>query len=44
MLYNARKAVDAKAVIDQGLAVYPDSRMLLQDLDMAKKALREKRS
>jgi hypothetical protein len=44
MLYNARKAMDAKAVVDQGLAVYPDSRMLQQDLDIAKKALRESRS
>jgi hypothetical protein len=44
MLYNARKARDAKAVIDQGLQVYPDSRMLLQDLDLAKKALRGSRS
>jgi hypothetical protein len=40
LLYNARRPVDAKAVIDQGLQVYPDSRMLLQDLDLAKKALR----
>jgi hypothetical protein len=44
MLYNARKAVDAKAVIDQGLQVYPDSRMLLEDLNLAKKALRGSRS
>jgi len=44
MLYNARRAVDAKAVIDQGLLVYPDSRMLLQDLDLARKALRGSRS
>lgn len=44
LLYNARKARDARAVIDQGLLVYPDSRMLLQDLDLAKKALRGGRS
>jgi hypothetical protein len=44
MLYNARKTVDAKAVIDQGLQVYPDSRMLLEDLNLAKKALRGSRS
>ncbi len=44
MLYNARKPVDARAVIDQGLQVYPDSRMLLEDLDLAKKALRGGRS
>jgi len=44
LLFNARKAADAKAVIDQGLAVYPDSRMLQQDLDIAKKAIRENRS
>ena len=43
-LFNARKAVDAKALIDQGLAVYPDSRMLQQDLDIAKKALKGNRS
>ncbi len=43
-LFNARKPVDAKAVIDQALAVYPDSRMLLQDLDIAKKAIRDSRS
>ncbi len=44
LLYNARRAVDAKAVIDQGLQVYPDSRTLLQDLDLARKALRGSRS
>jgi hypothetical protein len=44
VLFNARKAVDAKAVIDQGLAVYPDSRMLQQDLDLARKAIRNSRS
>jgi hypothetical protein len=44
LLYNARKVVDAKAVIDQGLAVYPDSRMLLQDLDLARKAIKDTRS
>ena len=43
-LINARKAVDAKAVVDQGLVVYPDSRMLQQDLDIAKKALKGNRS
>ena len=30
--------------IDQGLAVYPDSRMLQQDLDLARKAMRDNRS
>ena len=44
LLYNARKAVDAKALIDQGLAVYPDSRVLLQDLDLARKAIKDTRS
>ncbi len=44
LLYNARKPVDAKALIDQGLAVYPDSRMLQQDLDLARKAIRDNRS
>jgi hypothetical protein len=43
-LFNARRPVDAKAVIDQALAVYPDSRMLQQDLDIAKKAIRDSRS
>jgi hypothetical protein len=43
-LYNARKALDAKAVVDQGLAVYPESRMLQQDLDVAKRAIKESRS
>ncbi len=44
MLFNTRKAVDAKALIDQGLAVYPESRMLQQDLDLARKAIRDSRS
>jgi hypothetical protein len=44
VLFNARKAVDAKALVDQGLAVYPDSRMLQQDLDLARKAIKENRS
>lgn len=44
VLYNARKPVDAKALIDQGLAVYPDSRMLQQDLDLARKAIKDNRS
>jgi hypothetical protein len=43
-LYKVRKAVDAKAVIDQGLVVYPESRMFQQDLDLARKALRDKKS
>jgi hypothetical protein len=44
MLLNARKRADAKAVIDQGLTIYPDSRMLQQDLDLARKAIRDNRS
>ncbi len=44
MLFNARKPADAKALVDQGLAVYPDSRMLQQDLDLARKAMRDNRS
>ena len=44
LLINARRPVDAKAVIDEGLLVYPDSRMLQQDLDLARKALRSSRS
>jgi hypothetical protein len=43
-LYNAKRPVDAKAVVDQGLSVYPESRMLLQDLDLARKALHGSRS
>jgi hypothetical protein len=43
-LLTARKSFDAKALIDQGLAVYPDSRMLLQDLDLARKAIKDNRS
>ncbi len=44
LLYNARKTADAKAVVDQGLVVYPDSRMLQQDLDLARKAIRGSKS
>ena len=44
VLFNARKPADAKALIDQGLAVYPDSRMLQQDQDLARKAIRDNRS
>ena len=40
-LYNARKWNDARLLIDQVLAVYPDSGILQQDLDLAKKALRQ---
>jgi hypothetical protein len=40
-LYNGRKWNDARLILDQGLAVYPDSGILQQDLDMAKKALRQ---
>jgi hypothetical protein len=39
--YNARKLANAKSVVDQGLAAYPDSRMLQQDLDLVKKALKQ---
>jgi hypothetical protein len=41
MLFNARKIADARTLIDQGLAVYPDSLMLQQDLDTIKKALKQ---
>jgi len=44
MLFNARKPAEAKALIDQGLAVYPDSRMLQQDLDLARKAIKDNHS
>jgi hypothetical protein len=43
-LFNARRAVDAKSVVDQALSVYPESHVLQQDLDMAKKAVRDNRS
>jgi hypothetical protein len=36
-LYNVRKLTDARAVVDQGLVVYPDSRLLQQDLDLLRK-------
>ncbi|HVO38279.1 MAG TPA: hypothetical protein VMV03_04545 [Spirochaetia bacterium] len=36
-LYNARKLADARAVIDQGLAAYPESRILGQDRDMLRR-------
>ena len=37
-LFNARKLAEARSVAEQGLAVYPDSRMLQQDLDLIKKS------
>ena len=39
-LVNARKLTEARGTVDQGLAVYPDSRMLQQDLDLLRKAAR----
>jgi hypothetical protein len=44
MMFNTRKPADAKALVDQGLAVYPESRMLQQDLDLARKAIKDNRS
>jgi len=40
-LYNARKLADAKSVLDQGLAAYPDSRILEQDKQLLKKTPRQ---
>lgn len=40
-LFNARKIANAKTVIDQGIAVYPDSRLFQQDLELLKKAPRQ---
>jgi hypothetical protein len=39
-LYNGRKITEARAAVDQGLAVYPESRMLQQDLELIRKAAR----
>jgi hypothetical protein len=36
-LYNLRKTAEARAVLDQGLANYPDSALLAQDLELLKK-------
>ena len=40
-LYNAKKIANAKAVIDQGIAAYPESKMFQQDLELLKKAQRQ---
>ena len=40
-LFNAKKLTNAKAVIDQGIAAYPESRMFQQDLELLKKAQRQ---
>jgi hypothetical protein len=40
VLYNGRKFAEAKALIEQGLALSPDSAMLQQDLDIVKKAIK----
>jgi hypothetical protein len=39
-LFNARKFVEAQDLIGQGLSVYPDSRLLQQDLDLARRQRR----
>jgi len=39
-LYNARKLADARSVLDQGLAAYPDSRILEQDRKLLRKTPR----
>lgn len=36
-LYNSRRFTDARTVVDQGLSVYPDSKLLQQDLDLLRK-------
>jgi hypothetical protein len=40
-LFNARKIANAKAVVDQGIAAYPESRLFQQDLELLKKAPRQ---
>ncbi len=40
-LYNARKLADARSVIEQGLAAYPDSRILGQDRDLLRRTPRQ---
>jgi hypothetical protein len=40
LLYNSRKLTEARTAVDQGLSVYPDSRMLQQDLDLIRKSAR----
>ena len=40
LLYNARKLVDARSVLDQALTAYPDSRILEQDRELLKKTQR----
>lgn len=40
-LYNARKLADARSVLDQGLAAYPDSRILEQDRQLLKRTPRQ---
>ena len=37
-MYNARKLTDARAALDQGMSVYPESKLFLQDMDLIKKA------
>jgi hypothetical protein len=40
-LFNAKKLANAKAVLDQGIAAYPESRYFQQDLELLKKAQRQ---
>jgi hypothetical protein len=40
-LYKSRKWANAKSVVEQGLATYADSRVLQQDLDLARKPPRQ---
>ncbi len=40
-LYNAKKLADARSVLDQGLAAYPDSRLLEQDRQLLKRTPRQ---
>jgi hypothetical protein len=41
ILFNSRKMADARAALAQGLLVYPDSRMLQEDLETVMKALKQ---
>jgi hypothetical protein len=40
-LYNSRKYADARALVDQGLASYAESRVFQQDLDLLKKQMKQ---
>jgi hypothetical protein len=41
LLFNARRTADARAALAQGLLVYPESRILQDDMETVKKALKQ---